>query len=458
MELTEDQVSGYVARLLGFRDADAARMESIYLYLRDPSPARVASRQWYPPNGPLRWLPRNAPADVRRLAEISRVNMLKFVVNSTVQVMYVDGFRAPKSADEAPAWDIWQRNRMDARQSGVHRSALSYGASYVTVLPGDPIAVIRGVSPRNMTVVYDDDDDWPALALEQRRKALDGRVLYRLFDDRRAWWVTADGTSATGPVAIKGVQEHDTGTVPVVRFLNTVDDDGVVEGEVEPLIALQDQINITTFGLLVAQHYGAFRQRYVLGWLADSEEQALNASARKIWTFEDPDVKVGEFGQTDLGGYIASREATLRHLATVSQTSAHELLGQLVNLSAEALAAAEASHTRKVSERQVVMGEAWEQVLELAGRVAGLETDPMAYVRWRDTEARSLSQVADALGKLVTMLGVPPQELWEHIPGISQQEIDQWKATAAQGDAFGNLAAALERQAAMPAAMPPSAP
>lgn len=44
-------------------------------------------------------------------------------------------------------------------------------------------------------------------------------------------------------------------------------------GIVEPLIDLQDQINITSFGLQVAQHYGAFRQRYILGWVAETEEQ-----------------------------------------------------------------------------------------------------------------------------------------------------------------------------------------
>jgi hypothetical protein len=234
-----------------------------------------------------------------------------------------------------------------------------------------------------------------------------------------------------------------------VRFRSSLeaDPEAEVQGDVEPLIPLQDQINITTFGLLVAQHYGAFRQRYIIGWLAESEAKALEASARKLWTFEDENVKVGEFGQTDLRGYLDSREATLRHLATVSQTPAHELLGQLVNLSAEALAAAEASHRRKVAERQAVLGEAWEQVLSLAAEISGNPSDPSAYVRWRDTEARSLAQVADALGKLVTMLGVPPQELWEKIPGVSQQEVERWKARAAEGSALEQLARVLTEQA-----------
>jgi hypothetical protein len=335
---------------------------------------------------------------------------------------------------------------MDARQTAAHRSAISYGAAYAVVLPGDPVPVIRPVSPRSLTAVYGDDDDWPELALEARRSPVPGVQLYRLLDEERAWWVQVD---SSGRVTLVGEQEHGVGVVPVVRFRSSLeaDPEAEVQGDVEPLIPLQDQINITTFGLLVAQHYGAFRQRYIIGWLAESEAKALEASARKLWTFEDENVKVGEFGQTDLRGYLDSREATLRHLATVSQTPAHELLGQLVNLSAEALAAAEASHRRKVAERQAVLGEAWEQVLSLAAEISGNPSDPSAYVRWRDTEARSLAQVADALGKLVTMLGVPPQELWEKIPGVSQQEVERWKARAAEGSALEQLARVLTEQA-----------
>jgi hypothetical protein len=438
--LTEFEVPDAVAELERVRQTEAPRLDRLWLYLQDPDPTRpgFAAR-----NGPLRWLPRDAPREVRLLAEISRVNVLRFVVNAVVQQMFVDGYRAPRAATEAPAWEIWQRNRMDARQIAVHRHALSYGVSYVVVLPGDPVPVIRGVSPRRLTAVYGDDDDWPKLALEERSSTEPGTRLYRVFDEERVWWVLRD---EDGPRVVTS-EEHGAGVVPVVRFRTEDASDGGTMGEVEPLLPLQDQINITTFGLLVAQHYGAFRQRYVIGWVASSEQQALEASVRKLWTFEDPDVKIGEFNPTDLKGYIDSREASLRHLATVSQTPAHELLGQLTNLSAEALTAAERSHRAKVAERQAVFGEAWEQVLELAGELAGLEPDPAAYVRWRDTEARSLAQVADALGKLVTMLGVPPQELWERIPGVSQQEVERWKARAAEGSALEQLARVLTEQA-----------
>jgi hypothetical protein len=444
--LTAAEVPQWVNRLIEYRALEATRLDVIYWYLRDPDIGESQRTLTGQAQGPLRWLNSGVPSDVKRLAEMARVNMLKFVVDATVQVMYVDGFRAPKQTAEDPAWDTWQLNRMDARQIGVHRSALSYGASYVVVLPGDPVPVLRGASPRKLTAVYGDDDDWPEIALERRRSAKKDTVLYRLYDAQSTWWVEVAGSDGK-PVVTKE-EAHDVGHVPIVRFLSSVDDDGIITGDVAPLIPLQDQINVTTFGLLVAQHYAAFRQRYIMGWAAETEQTALTASAKKLWTFEDPDVKVGEFGQTDLSGYINSREASLRHLATISQTPAHELLGQLVNLSAEALTAAEASHRRKVLERQTTFGEGWEQVLELAATIQGAPSDAMASVRWRDTEARSMSQMADALGKLALTLGVPPQELWEKIPGVSQQEVERWKAAASKDDAIGQLTAVLDRQSA----------
>lgn len=448
--LSEAEVFAVAKDGLNWRATEKQRLDRIYAYLRDPDADQMDSQTLA--SGPLRWLARDASTTVRRLAEMSRVNMLKFIVDATVQVMYVDGFRAPKAEAEDPAWDTWQLNRMDARQIGVHRSALSYGASYVTVLPGDPAAVIRGASPRKMTAVYGDDDDWPEYAIELRRSPKRGCKLWRMYDAQSTWWIEEDPSGKLSMA--QPPQLHGAGVCPVVRFVSSIDDDGYVSGEVEPLIPIQDQVNVTTFGLMVAQHFGAFRQRYIMGWTADTEEQALTASAKKLWAFEDPEVKVGEFGQTDLSGYINSREASLRHLATISQTPAHELLGQLVNLSADALVAAERNHRAKVVERQTTFGEAWEQVLELGARLDGAEADPAAYVRWRDTEARSLSQVADALGKLVAGLGVPAQELWERIPGVSQMEVERWKAAAdaeSEADPLRSLASAVTAQAQPPA-------
>lgn len=401
-------------------------------------------------------VPQGMPQELRQLAAMSRVNVMRIVVSSVAQTMYVDGYRRARDEEDAEAWRIWQVNQMDARQSAVHRAALAYGVAYLSVLPGDPAPRFRIYSPLRMLAIYGDPSDmWPMMAI-----AYDGAVQtpgdmrstvtrWRLIDDEAVYPFIARGSNGVdSPEPAGDPVPHGAGVCPVVRFVNLHDADGRYEGEVEPLIQLQDQVDLTTFGLMVAQHYGAFRQRAIIGWVAESEEQALRASAQRLWQFDDPDVKLFEFGQTDLGGYIESREASLRHIATLSQTPVHELIGAMVNLSAEALVAAEAGQRRKVVERQMSFGESWEQALELAGAMAGLEVDPEAEVRWRDTESRALSQTVDALGKMAQMLGVPAVELWERIPGVSQQDVQRWRRAWEQGDVLAQWRAELEQQAA----------
>jgi hypothetical protein len=386
-------------------------------------------------------LPADLPNEVRSLAKISRVNLMRYVVASRVQDMYVSGYQTDTSAENVPAWEIWQANQLDARQVGVHRAALTFGSAYVVVLPGKPVPVVRGVSPRDMTVGYGDDDLWPYAALWHVR----GKKWRLLTMDGVYTMVGEDG----GRLDYAGYAAHDIGRCPVVRFRDTVDLDVDVEGIVEPLIDLQDQINITAFGLQVAQHYGAFRQRYIIGWLADSEAQALKTGAARLMMFEDSpnDVQVGEFAQTELRGYIESREASIRHLATVSQTPVHELMGEFVNISADALEAARASHAAGVEENRIAAGESWEQVLGLASALTGEPVESSASVVWRDTRIRSLSEAATALGTLVEKLGVPPKALWNRIPGVSQHELEQWQAAADEPGAFDDLIALLDKQA-----------
>ena len=450
MPLNADDATGQAQQLLNFHRAEREHLDKIRRYWK--------AKQRLPGI-----IPHSAPAEVRAMARIARVPVCDIVVNSLAQSLFVDGFRAEIETDAGPedrnvgAWQVWQANRFDRWQSGIHRPAIAYGTAYGLVLPSEgDIPVMRGASPRSLTALYGDDPDWPQVALEKT-----GPRTFKMYDEEAEYFFafTGDRTNADRrELDLIETRTHGFAVCPVVRFLDEVDPDAddevdevdeVLSGQVAPLMPLQDQIDLTTFGLLVAQHYSAFRQRYAIGWVAESETQLIKAAASQLWTFEDhPDeVKLGEFEETNLDGYIKSREASLRHAATLSQTPVHELIGELVNLSAEALAAAEAGRDRKVDERKVGFGESWEQMFWLAGQAIRQETPDDAQVVWRDTSARSFAATVDALGKLTQMLHIPPQALWERVPGATQQDIRRWEAMAAEGDSFAFLADMLERQA-----------
>jgi len=96
---------------------------------------------------------------------------------------------------------------------------------------------------------------------------------------------------------------------------------------------------------------------------------------------------------------------------------------------------------RKLSDFETVFSPAVGQLFRLAGSQAGIEGSASDYsgrCTWRDSEIRSLAQIADAVAKLADdRLGIPREALWEMLPGITPEKVNAWKAY--QGDAFTEL-------------------
>lgn len=418
----------------------------------------------------LRWdhdkphAPQQTTREYRDLASRAQAPWGRRVVGAVTDQLYVEGYRGRGQGDDALPWSWWQANRLDGRQIAVHEAAVAYGLAYATVLPGEdylgePMPVIRGVSPRQMIAFYEDpaNDDWPAYALRIEGAKVDGKLGWsiRLYDDESVHYLQAkaDGSGLTWIEK----RAHGLNVCPVVRFANRLDLEGRADGEVEPFIPLLGRIDQTAFDRLVVQRFASWKVRTVTGMappetLEGETEAAWEQRVQqrlKVWDIlvaKDENTKFGTLDETPLDGFINAHDADVRALAAVSQTPVHELIGQMANLSAEALAAAESSLTRKIEARRHTIGESWEQTLRLAAHVMGDRDgarDFEAQVAWKDMESRSLAQAADALGKIAEMLQVPVEMLWEKIPGFTQQDVDRAKELRSQPDAMGLLAQAL---------------
>lgn len=421
-------------------------------------------------------------AEYRELVARAQAPYLRLVVNAIVQGLYVDGYRRATDPDNTDSWHYWQVNGMDKRQIAIHRGALTYGTAYEIVLPGtthlgESIPVMRGYSPRRMMAYYDDPivDDWPEYALcadpvNSSRRA--GWNL-KLYDDEAIYTFTCD--SGGGGMNFVGEEEHGLGICPAVRFSNA-DLEDRSDGEVEPLIPVQGRIDQTVFDRLVVQRFASWVVRTIAGMeqppgVKDplnptSDELAaakLRLKVEDILVAADPETKFGSLPATQMDGFISAHDSDLRDLVAVSQTAPHYLLGQLVNLSAEALAAAETGASRKKLEICTSYGESHQQALRLGSFVMGdLEAagDMEAQVRWRNTESRSLAQAADALGKFAQMLGVPVELLWEEIPGWTDQDVERAKELVAHEKGINLLMEQLHQgtQPAIPGPIPTGDP
>ena len=479
MALNEAQVIRIAQNVMEMRSREYHRLHRISRYMRGHHDSV--------------YVPHGAKTEYKWLLERSVVNYLPLVVSVISENLHVDGYLSmnPEGEPGKPAspWDIFIANRLVSKQHGLHRAVAKYGLAYTVVLPGtNPVTekaqpVIRPVSPRKLTALYDDDvdDEWPAYAVEERlTKTVSGVVrVVRLYDDTNRYtlvgkpespalyWPSDFGFGGDGgssgnddmdvmggtdeppiPVSDPEIEYHGLGVCPVVRFLHEIDLDGEmdVSGECEPLIPIQDQVNTTIFNGLMAQQYAAFRQRYVTGMVPDDEDgrpkEPFRMGVDRLLVAEDADTKFGEFSQTDLAPYLAACEMSVRHMSTIAQVPPYHLLGMVANLSADALAAARDGLDRKIEELQGVLSEPWKQTLQLASKAAGDDagwTDTTSTIMWRDTSARAFAATVDALGKAAQMLGIPATELWHRIPGTSAEEVERWKAVATEKGGLAEL-------------------
>jgi hypothetical protein len=462
--------------LLAILDRDGARIQRIddYMHGEHDDP----------------YMPPQADDEYRLLAKRAVSNWMPLLIGTPAQALYVDGYRPGSKSAGLPSvssstsgqWSHWQRSRMDARQAAVYRGALGYGHSFVLTEKTKKGVMSKGLSAKRTAALFEDpaNDETPYAAItvvSKPRGETPGKA--RLFDGRNEYAVQFKSYTDADSIRVGTGKRHGATECPVTRFAASVDLEGRTIGVVEPMIPLQNRINQTIFDLLVAQTYTSHEVRYVTGMapplqteMVDENGQVtndpalavdsrprldaagnpvpanINHNARRFLFAEDPDVKFGSLPAGPIGSLIDSVDMSIRHLAAVSQTPPHHLLGQIANLSAEALLAAETALSRKITEFQSIFGEAWERVFRLAAELEGntaAQEDFNGEVQWRDMESRSLAQAADALGKLADQLGIPKRGLWKRVPGITQTEYEDWEQMAEEDDSVGQLATALTR-------------
>lgn len=459
--------------------ADRRRVDDLHDYYRGASG--------------LPHVPRQASEELRRLVELSRTAWGGLVVDAVAERLVVDGVNCTAGSDaSAAAWSLWQGSSMDARQNAVHVDALVSGASFVLVWPAAGGAVVRGMDSRDTYGVRAGSD--PGVLAEAVHTWRQGPVEllgwygpgeFRVWARPAAWlpgtavggvqqvvrwWRDPQDAVEVGPSAgwvLVEAAGHGLDRCPVVRIANLPDLRGDGTSDLEPHLPVIDRITETVLGRLTAGKFGAYRQRWATGIrLPDKLDPATGEpvlgpdglplpgpapfkyGADLLWTSEAPEAKFGDFAATDLRPIVDAVEQDIRHLASVTRTPAHYLLGGSANPpSAEALLASESGLAAKVRRRQLDFGESWEQVVRLAAQAAGMPQiadDDRLEVVWRNTEVRSPGAVADAVLKL-RQAGLPLVVLME-LFGFSPQAIErattlaaaeQQAAAAAQAAAYG---------------------
>ena len=424
------------------------------------------------------YIPDNADAEFRQIRNRSVLNMIPLVINSVTQECHVDGIRHSKELDASskdkpteglpPEMVVWQRNRMDARQLPVVQAFAAHGVVYgLTVRdPKDPTkARLECYTAAQACAMYSDpiNDIDPEWGLVVKKGTWSNFKLGHLYLEKD-WYIvemTESGLRATkqGP--------HGNSVCPLSRAVLHMDLEGRVTGLIEPLILPQDQINQTSFDELTTQSWGAFKVRTATGmavpvrrWTQfeiehtfpepgpdaspeeldryqsrpsvgdpildrDGQEIPLPVpmSQKRVLIAEDPDTKFGTLDETPIQPFLSALEARIKYFAAIAQTPPTYFMGEMANLSAESLKAAEIAKTRRNDEIKLELGEMWERMLQLAMELEGEDdraSDVGIELKWADKDPSSFAATIDALGKMVEMLEVPPTFAWELIPNMTQ--------------------------------------
>ena len=441
-------------------------------------------------NHPEPYMPDNADAEYKLLAERCVTNHMPLLVNATTQVLSVDGYRRgseerrsdkskkkKSAADQRdlPEWKHWEDSRLQARQNAIHRAALGYGHSFTMTRKDEKGKVTtKGLSPLRTTAIFEDpaNDDNAVAALHVEKWPTgsgDNREPGRAILTDRTWEYVYTFLDDDKWRMVEYRRHGLKGENPVTRFAAQVDLEGRTLGLIEPYFTIQDRINQTVFDLLIAQTGASFETRWATGmappykmrYPTDDDGNVdydadpvpvldkdgspiplpINIHAKKFLYAESKDVQFGSLPASPLAPYLEAIQQAIKDLSSVTQTPPHYMLGQIANLSADAMRAAESALIRKANEFKLVFGESWERVFRLAMELSGEENadDMTGSVIWRDLEANSMSQAADALGKMAESLGIPRRGLWALLPGVTQQQLTEWETLLEEEGELGTL-------------------
>ncbi len=387
------------------------------------------------------------------------------VVDAFVERLVVQGFRMPADPEDTEpgdnagalgdraAWEIWQRNNLDAYQKIAHATALVNCTAYGLVGKRDNgKARITIEHPRQMICESDPEDPLVVRAALKKWRDDSGLVYATLYlPDATFKFQSKQKSNAKGSLSRsivwvpRVVPDEDwpgpnpLGIVPVVPLPNEpqlLAQQGV--SELSDVVPIQDAINKLVADMIIASEYQSFRQRFITGLdlprdpVTDEPIMPFKQMLERVWMLEankeGQAPQVGELGQVDLKQYADAVTLLVRHLASRKGIPIYyfEVPGQFP--SGESLKSAETGLVARTRSKALFFGEGWEAIIRLAfateGDKAHAEEAALETI-WRNPESRAEAVIADAAVKLQTV-GLPEELLWEYV-GLSPQQIARAK-------------------------------
>ena len=338
--------------------------------------------------------------------------------------------------------EFWRANNLDSESGLVHKDALIYGRSFVSVgsrpdgQDGPPL--IRVESPRELTARVNPwtqqiDAALRLVAARQNDPTPSHATLY--LPDATVWLERAD----QGQWLERGRDEHNLGRVPVVMFLNRRRA-GRWEGvsEMADVAELTDIASRTLMDMQVTMESEARQQKYALGVSREDfvdangdQIDSWTAHSGSVWMNANKDVKLGVLPGAGLSAFHDTIEMLAKQASAVTGFPLRYFgLSTSNPPSGDAIRADEGEIVATAERVQRDFDAPWGWVAALAHRIASGEwvDGSGVAVEWFDAATPTYAARADAIQKQTGGRPVLSREgAWEEM-GWSEARMDRESA------------------------------
>jgi hypothetical protein len=399
-------------------------------------------------------------------------NYCATVVNAVTERMIVTGVACQDDAVHDWAWQVWGDNRGDALQMDVHQAAIRDGETFVMVdwdgtrprltfhpryvssqAGGDGFGckafypngdhrqpMLYATKRWTETVEAARSGDRPQRSQTRQRLTVyyPERVeKYALTTTNEAGWAPfAEEDGGAWPVTWVDGLGRPLG-IPVLHFRNAD-----MRSELWDAIPLQDAINKALLDLLAGQDTAGFRIFFARGFFATTDgnppasdgSNYLKLAPGQIVGTGATEAEFTPIEPADLKPMIESFWAMVLTLAQVTDTPVNRFQVTRQIAGAETQKQGEEPLLAKIRARQVLIGNAWEDLLSLARRVAntfggaGLDESARMEMQWAPAATRDEEKFFTTLALKHEKIGVPLEQIWREA-GYSQDEIDAMVAS-----------------------------
>ena len=406
------------------------------------------------------------------------VNYCPLIINAKADRLKVTGLDVEDKAQKELLWKWWRKNRMDAKQNIVHRSAILNGDAYMLVewdnvgqIPRfhyEPAFVGDGVecyySDERRDEIECASKTWRINTGKDTGKM---RRMNLYYPDRIEKYVSHDDFDngnwlpyededtnivAEGHAGKAGItwwtttrtEDGDPLGIPIVHFKNNDKGECYGTSDLQNVIPVQDIINKSMVDLIAAMDANGFPVfvGYGFNWTSLQVGPGAIASVTK----DAPAAKLESIPAMSPAGLIAVYNAAVMEAGRISGTplSYFQVSGQVA--AEGTMKQQEVALVSRVKKTQTDFGNAWEDVFTIARRLhntfsteAPLSEDEVIDTIWEQAESRNDKEQAETLSIKVQALGVPEAQAWTEL-GYDETKIGEFERAKkkAQADAIRN--------------------